>query len=117
VYSYTAIPTRGGTLHQIEVFDLLKAKKLTKKPGRLLIGKDGRDAKLDFKPAYFTDGMTARSHPRRHLAQEGRPALARHRGGLEPAHRHLDQGQLSPTCSTRPLPRIMTEHRSSLLRA
>jgi hypothetical protein len=59
VYSYTRDPkARGGTAHQIEVFDLLKAKKLTKKPGRLLIGKDGRDAKIDFKPAYFTDGMT-----------------------------------------------------------
>jgi len=59
VIAYTLDPkAKGGTLHQVEAFDLLKAKKLTKKPGRMLIGKDGRDAKLDFRPAYFIDGMT-----------------------------------------------------------
>ncbi len=59
VYSYTVDrKARGGVLHQLEVFDLLKGKKLSKKPGRLLLGKDARDAKLDFTPAYFTHGNT-----------------------------------------------------------
>jgi hypothetical protein len=59
VYSYHVDrKARGGVQHQLEVFDLLKGKKLSKKPGRLLLGKDGRDARLDFTPAYFTDGMT-----------------------------------------------------------
>lgn len=59
VVSYTLDgKARGGILHQVEAFDLLTGKKLTRKPGRLLVGKDGRDAKLDFEPAYFTDGMT-----------------------------------------------------------
>lgn len=60
VYSYTRTPQpRTGTVvHEINVFDLVKAKKLNKKPGRLTIGKDGRDAKVDFTPAYFTDGGT-----------------------------------------------------------
>lgn len=59
VYSYNlTTKPRGGAQHQLEVFDLLKGKKLSKKPGRLLLDKDGRDPKLDFTPAYFTDGMT-----------------------------------------------------------
>ncbi len=49
---------RGGVLHQVEAFELMKGKKLGKKPGRLLLGKDRRDAKLDFTPHYFLDDMT-----------------------------------------------------------
>jgi hypothetical protein len=59
VYTYTRTPQRtGGIVHSVDVFDLLKGKKLTKKPGKLTLGKDGRDAKIDFTPAYFTDGWT-----------------------------------------------------------
>lgn len=59
VIAYTHDPAaRGGALHQIEAFSLLEGKPLRKKPGRLLVGKDGRDAKLDFAPAYFLDDHT-----------------------------------------------------------
>lgn len=59
VIAYTFDPkARGGVVHQIEAFDLLKGKKLTKKPGRLVLGKDGRDSKLDFTPAYFIEDQT-----------------------------------------------------------
>src|SRR6185369_5797677 len=40
------------------VFDLATGKKLAKKGGKLLLGADHRDAKLDFRPVYFLDDMT-----------------------------------------------------------
>jgi hypothetical protein len=49
---------KGGELHQIQVFDLASGKKLAKKGGKLLLGGDQRDAKLDFRPVYFLDDMT-----------------------------------------------------------
>lgn len=59
VIAYTLDPkARGGTLHQLEAFDLMKATKVTRRPGRLLVGPDGRDARLDFSPVYFLDDMT-----------------------------------------------------------
>jgi hypothetical protein len=59
VVAYTRNPgARGGTLHQVELFDLVTARKLSKKPGQLLVGPDGKDKKLDFTPHYFLDDMT-----------------------------------------------------------
>ncbi len=59
VIAHTRDPlARAGTLLQAEAFELLKGKKLGKKPGRLMLGRDGRDAKLDFTPHYFIDDMT-----------------------------------------------------------
>lgn len=58
--SYTRDPgNRKGLLHQVEVFDLVKGRRLLKKPGRIVIDKkDERDKALDFKPHYFLDDMT-----------------------------------------------------------
>lgn len=57
--AYTRDPGhRKGVLHRVEAFDLVKGKKLGKKTFSLVIGKDGRDAKLDFTPHYFLDDMT-----------------------------------------------------------
>jgi hypothetical protein len=59
IITYTRDPGyRKGLLHQVEAFDLAKGKKLGKKTGRIIVGKDTRDAKLDFKPHYFLDDMT-----------------------------------------------------------
>ncbi|MBZ0234063.1 MAG: hypothetical protein K8M05_17165 [Deltaproteobacteria bacterium] len=59
IIAYTRDPGyRKGLLHQVEAFDLAKGKKLGKKSGRLVVGKDGRDATLDFTPHYFLDDMT-----------------------------------------------------------
>lgn len=49
---------KGGELHQIAAFDPATGKKLAKKGGKLLLGADHRDAKLDFRPIYFLDDMT-----------------------------------------------------------
>jgi hypothetical protein len=59
VIAYTRDPGyRKGLLHQVEAFDLGKGKKIGKKTARIIVGKDARDAKLDFKPHYFLDDMT-----------------------------------------------------------
>ena len=59
IITYTRDPGyRKGLLHQVEAFDLVKGKKLGKKSGRVIVGKDARDGKLDFKPHYFLDDMT-----------------------------------------------------------
>ncbi len=52
--------TRGkATVHQVTLYDLASGKKLPKKGASLTLGADGRDAKLDFRPVYFTDALTA----------------------------------------------------------
>jgi len=49
---------KAGELHQVQVFDLVSGKKIAKKGGKLVLGTDHRDAKLDFKPIYFVDDLT-----------------------------------------------------------
>ena len=56
-YSHDA-RTKGGELHQVQLFDLASGKKIAKKGGRLLLGADHRDPKLDFRPIYFLEDMT-----------------------------------------------------------
>jgi hypothetical protein len=59
IITYTRDPGyRKGIRHTVEAFDLARGKKLGKKTGQVIIGKDARDAKLDFKPHYFLDDMT-----------------------------------------------------------
>lgn len=56
--AYTRDPGhRKGVLHQVEAYDLVKGKRLGKKPGRLVL-EGARDKKLDFEPHYFLDDMT-----------------------------------------------------------
>jgi len=58
VVAYTRDPgARGGDLHQAQVYDLTTGKKRGK-PGRLVLGSDHRDRKLDFRLDYFLDDHT-----------------------------------------------------------
>lgn len=56
----TATITAKGkaTVHAVAAFDLASGKKLPKLGKTLTLGPDGRDAKLDFRPVYFTDDHT-----------------------------------------------------------
>lgn len=49
---------KGGELHQVALFDPVTGKKIAKKGGKLVLGADKRDAKLDFRPVYFLDDNT-----------------------------------------------------------
>lgn len=49
---------KGGPLHEVTIYDLVSGKKIAKKGKRLQLGRDGRDAKLDFRPVYFLDDHT-----------------------------------------------------------
>lgn len=58
VVAHTSTVRGKATVHQVALYDLASGKKLPKKGATLTLGADGRDAKLDFRPVYFTDDLT-----------------------------------------------------------
>lgn len=58
VVAHTSTVRGKATVHQVALYDLATGKKLPKKGATLTLGADGRDAKLDFRPAYFADDLT-----------------------------------------------------------
>ena len=58
VIAYTRSATKKGVVHKVQALELLKGKAIAKRGGQLTVGADGREAKLDFRPAYFLDDMT-----------------------------------------------------------
>lgn len=58
VVAYNRSMTRAGEQHQVTLFDPVTAKKIAKRGGRLLLGTDGKDRKLDFRVDYWLDDHT-----------------------------------------------------------
>src|SRR5262249_44299334 len=58
VVLYDGAPGKPQLTHKIRAVDVLTGKPIGKKAGQLIVGADGRDAKLDFRPVYFMDDMT-----------------------------------------------------------
>ncbi len=58
VVAYTRSASAKGDQFQIALFDLLTAKRVPKLGGKVVIGTDGRDAKLDLRVDYFVDDHT-----------------------------------------------------------
>jgi hypothetical protein len=58
VVAYTRGLTRAGEQHQITLFDPVSAKRVARRGGKLLIGLDGKEAKLDFRVDYWLDDHT-----------------------------------------------------------
>lgn len=58
VVAYDRAEVRGATQHQVAVLDLATGKRLPRKGGKVVVGADGRDGKLDLKVAYWLDDHT-----------------------------------------------------------
>lgn len=58
VIAYRRNEGKSGTVHSVQAIDPAKGKPIAKRAGQLTLDGDGRDAKLDFRPAYFLDDQT-----------------------------------------------------------
>ena len=58
VIAYTRSNAAAGEQHQVALFDLVSGKKVAKKGGKVVIGSDGRDGKLDLRVDYWLDDHT-----------------------------------------------------------
>lgn len=58
VVAYTRSMAGANDVHQIALYDLVSGKKLAKRGGKLVVGADGKDAKLDFRLDYWLDDHT-----------------------------------------------------------
>ncbi|HVV87152.1 MAG TPA: hypothetical protein VHE35_29130 [Kofleriaceae bacterium] len=58
VVAYTHTSTGAGEQHQIALFDPVSGKKIAKRGGKIVIGSDGRDSKLDLRVDYWLDDHT-----------------------------------------------------------
>ena len=58
VVAYSRSTGGGGEQHQIALYDLVSAKKIAKRGGKVLVGADGRDKKLDLRVDYWLDDYT-----------------------------------------------------------
>jgi hypothetical protein len=58
VIAYTKTQGKQGLVHRVQAIDLVKGTRLAKRRGEIIVDADGRDRKLDFRPAYFLDDMT-----------------------------------------------------------
>ena len=58
VVAYTRSTAASGEQHQVALFDLVSAKRIAKRGGKVTVGADGQDSKLDLRVDYWLDDHT-----------------------------------------------------------
>lgn len=58
VVAYTRSTAASGEQHQVALFDLVSAKRIAKRGGKVTVGADGKDSKLDLRVDYWLDDHT-----------------------------------------------------------